>query len=156
MNIENLLDEISNCSLNNEIKNSKPLDLLEYIRLNIIEKLRSQNNKKTLELINLIKKNNNLKKTIKIDELDLIIIFNYYDEERNEKRIQSKNNALEIVLNGQKNYQIFDNDDKEKYILYKIMPFYGVVYSANTLISYKTIKKTTLLNINIEDKSKKE
>jgi len=156
MNIENLLDEISNCSLNNEIKNSKPLDLLEYIRLNIIEKLRSQNNKKTLELINLIKKNNNLKKTIKIDELDLIIIFNYYDEERNEKRIQSKNNALEIVLNGQKNYQIFDNDDKKKYILYKIMPFYGVVYSANTLISYKTIKKTTLLNINIEDKSKKE
>lgn len=156
MNIENLLDEITNCSLNNEIKNFKPLDLLEYIRLNIIEKLRSQNNKKTLELINLIKKNNNLKKTIKIDELDLIIIFNYYDEERNEKRIQSKNNALEIVLNGQKNYQIFDNDDKKKYILYKIMPFYGVVYSANTLISYKTIKKTTLLNINIEDKSKKE
>ena len=156
MNIENLLGEITNCSLNNEIKNSKPLDLLEYIRLNIIEKLRSQNNKKTLELINLIKKNNNLQKTIKIDELDLIIIFNYYDEERNEKRIQSKNNALEIVLNGQKNYQIFDNDDKKKYILYKIMPFYGVVYSANTLISYKTIKKTTLLNINIEDKSKKE
>ena len=156
MNIEILLEEITNCSLNNEIKNSKPLDLLEYIRFNIIEKLRSQNNKKTLELINLIKKNNNLKKTIKIDELDLIIIFNYYDEERNEKRIQSKNNALEIVLNGQKNYQIFDNDDKKKYILYKIMPFYGVVYSANTLISYKTIKKTTLLNINIEDKSKKE
>ena len=32
----------------------------------------------------------------------------------------------------------------------------GIAYSSNTLISYKTIKKTALLNIYIADKSKKE
>ena len=130
--------------------------MLEYIRFNIIEKLRSKNKKEIIDLINLIKKNDNLKKNIKIEELDLIIFFNFINKEKNEEKIQSDNNVLEIILSGQKSFKIFDNEDKKKYISYKIMPLYGIAYSSNTLISYKTIKKTALLNINIADKSKKE
>lgn len=156
MNIENLITEITDCLSNNEVKNFNTLHLLEYIRFNIIESLRSKNNKEISDLINLVKKNNNLKKNIKNEEADLMIIFSFFNEEKNEERIQSDNNVLEIVLSGQKNFQIFDNENKKKYLYYKVMPLYGVVYSSNSLISYKTVKKTTLLNINITDKSKKE
>ena len=156
MNIENLLFEITKYSSNNEVKNFSTLHFLEYIRYKIIENLRSKNNKEIISLINSIKKNNNFEKKIKNEELDLMIIFNFINEEKNEKNIQSKNNILEIALSGQKNFQIFDNEDKKKYVFYKITPFYGIVYSANTQISYKTIKKTTILNISMEDKFKKE
>ena len=156
MNIENLLSEISKCLSNNEVKNLNTLHLLEYIRFKIIEKLRSKNNKEIINLINLVEKNNNLKKNIKNEELDLMVMFNFINEEKDEKKTKSSNNVLEIVLGGQKNFLIFDNENNKNYISYKIMPLYGIVYSANTQISYKTIKKTTLLNINMEDKSKKE
>ena len=61
---------------------------------------------------------------------------------------ESAFDVLEILLSGQKNYKIFNKENKSKYIPYKIMPFYGVVYSYNTMISSITAPNTTLLTIN--------
>ena len=156
MTIKFLLDYILNCLNSNEIKNSNLINILEYIRCNTIERLRTENNKTILNLIDMIKKNGSINENLKIKDVNINIFFNYYDKKQIVKKSKSTSNVLEIALSGQKNYQIFDKIDKNKYISYKIMPFYGVVYSSDTVISSITVKNTSILNINIEDNLMKE
>ena len=61
----------------------------------------------------------------------------------------SKENNLEIVLKGYKRFKIFDKINKKKFISYNLLPFFGIVYSAETQISSQINKDTCLLNIKI-------
>ena len=156
MNVQILLDDIFNYSNNNKLENFTPLILLEYIRFNIIERLRSENNSKVLQLVNMIKTHRSIAKDLKARDLKLKVLFNYYDKKSTIEKAKSTYSVLEIALSGKKSFQIFDKLNKNKYIFYKIVPFYGVVYSTETVVSSRVVENTAILNINIEDKLKKE
>ncbi len=155
MDTQIILDDIVKSYSNSELKNISKIGFLEQTRLNLIEKLRLQNNEKITKLVNNIKDNKNINNSLKIKDLSLEVIFYYFDKEDTMSKKESKFDSLEIVLCGQKEYQIYDKLNQNRYIFYKVLPLYGVLYSSKTIISSKISKKTALININIDNNSNK-
>ena len=81
MDTQIILDDIVKSYSNSELKNISKIGFLEQTRLNLIEKLRLQNNEKITKLVNNIKDNKNINNSLKIKDLSLEVIFYYFDKE---------------------------------------------------------------------------
>ncbi len=154
MEIKKLLEKISESLENNHLKNPNILILLEYIRDQLIENLRSTKDDQ-LKKLNL-EITNNKKTSEKITNNDILLEtkFEYYEIESVKKEEELNSNLLEIVIFGEKKFKIFDIKNRKKYINYNAKPFYGVVMSNKTLFSSKIIKNSGILSINVDNISK--
>ena len=81
MDTQIILDDIVKSYSDSELKNISQISFLEQTRLNLIEKLRLQNNEKITKLVNNIKDNKNINNSLKIKDLSLEVIFYYFDKE---------------------------------------------------------------------------
>lgn len=151
MDFNNLINYTDECIDKFKSIDSEPLSFLENIRSNLIEKLRSENSNFVNELKNFTKeiKEKNQKISFNNKDYNLNTNFLIIKNETPVEKFHSNSLTLEIAICGSKHYRIFDKIKKNRYIKYKAMPFYGVIFSENTCISSKTASKTFLLVIKI-------
>ena len=126
--------------------NSNHIYFLEEAREKIIDQMRDDKNKMS-DLFSLIQKNNIEDKVIKLDKINIKICLTYNNEKIETKKEELKNDILEIVLVGKKDYNIFDLNDQKRHINYYLTPIHGVVYSAKTHISTITSANSMLILI---------
>ena len=151
MKLQSLLEIISNCLTSEEQNNVNILDLLEKHRENIIEKLRILNKNDIINLNTEIKEEKSIKKDIIFKHLKFNLSIDYFDKYYSINKKNSSSNILEIIFNGKKKYKIYDKDNINTFIDYRIMPFYGVVFSNETIFSSETKENTILLTINVDN-----
>ena len=96
MDTQIILDDIVKSYSNSELKNISKIGFLEQTRLNLIEKLRLQNNEKITKLVDNIKTNKNTNNSLKIKDLSLEVIFYYFDKEDIISKKESKFDSLEL------------------------------------------------------------
>ena len=131
-------------------KKISKLSLLEDLKIHLIEFVRSLESKKIRELVNFTKENNNKQYDINLNGINSSFSINFFKDEKIDEKNLSKFNTLEVAIEGRKQFKIFDHNNS-KFAMYKLIPFYGIVYSKNTAISSKVFSKSTLIYINIED-----
>ena len=151
MKLQSLLEIISNCLINEEQNSLNILDLLEKLRENIIEKLRTLNKNEIINLNTKIIEEKSIKKDVIIKDLKFNISIDYYDKDYLINKKNSSSNILEIIFDGKKKYKIYDKENINTFINYRILPFYGVVFSNETTFSSETKENTILLTINVDN-----
>jgi len=151
MKLQSLLEIISNCLTNEEQNSLNILDLLEKLRENIIEKLRILNKNEIINLNTKIIEEKSIKKDVIIKDLKFNISIDYYDKDYLINKKNSSSNILEIIFDGKKKYKIYDKDNINSFINYRILPFYGVVFSSETIFSSEIKENTILLTINVDN-----
>tara|TARA_B110000014_G_C19995596_1_gene515816 strand:- start:335 stop:790 length:456 start_codon:yes stop_codon:yes gene_type:complete len=151
MKLQSLLEIISNCLTSEEQNNVNILDLLEKSRENIIEKLRILNKSDITNLNTEIKKAKSIKKDILFKDLKFNLSIDYFDKNILINKKSSSFHILEIIFNGNKKYKIYDKNNNNIFVNYRIMPFYGVVFSSETIFSSETKENTILLTINVDN-----
>lgn len=151
MKLQSLLEIISNCLINEEKNSLNILDLLEKLRENIIEKLRTLNKNEIINLNTKIIEEKSIKKDVTIKDLKFNISIDYYDKDYQINKKNSSSNILEIIFDGKKKYKIYDKENINTFINYRILPFYGVVFSNETTFSSETKENTILLTINVDN-----
>ena len=154
MEIKKLLEKISQSLANNHLKNPNILILLEYIRDQLIENLRSKEDNELKKLNAEIINNKKTSERIINDGIFFETKFEYYEIESTKNELELNSNMLEIVIFGEKKFKIFDIKNKKKYMNYNVRPFYGIAMSNNTLFSSKIIKNSGILSINVDNISK--
>ena len=151
MELQNFTEDISNFFSDIELKKPNLVHILENYREKIIEKLRTLK-KDDLMNINLeIKKNIKTIKKITFKNIKFDIFLHHHEKNQVIDKTKTNFNFLEIALNGRKDYKIFDKYDNSRFINYKIIPFYGVVLSSETIFSSKINNNSSILTINVDN-----
>ena len=106
MEIKKLLEKISQSLANNHLKNPNILILLEYIRDQLIENLRSKEDNELKKLNAEIINNKKTSERIINDGIFFETKFEYYEIESTKNELELNSNLLEIVIFGEKKFKL--------------------------------------------------
>tara|TARA_Y100000590_G_C15714075_1_gene1011294 strand:- start:776 stop:1237 length:462 start_codon:yes stop_codon:yes gene_type:complete len=144
--INNIKEEFSEFSLTNQ----NQLNFLEDVRKSIIESIKLKKNESITNLIKFIRNNSIKDEIIEFNNFKLLFSTIYFDKDTILNKSESKYNTLEISVEGKKIFKIFE-ENTNKFIEYKLMPIFGIVYSKKTPISGKVFSDSCLISINLKE-----
>ena len=144
--INNIKEEFSEFSLTNQ----NQLNFLEDVRKSIIEYIQLKKNESFDNLIKSIRNNSIKDEIIEFNNFKLLFSAIYFEKDTIRDKFESKYHTLEISIRGKKTFKIFE-ENTSKFIEYKLIPIFGILYSKKTLISSKIFSKSYFININLKE-----
>ena len=143
----NILDKLlieMNASINEKITG---INFLELIKFNLIENLQELDEKTINELKFTLSKNDFIEKNLNTGNRSIIYTIKYFDKSESKIKQKSKNDYLEIMIEGLKKISVFDNNKVNKYIRLNLFKNMGMVLGQETVFSAEIAKKSIVLSI---------